>query len=193
VELDFQYAATATTLVRGSLQYLDATYDKYAFTQVDLSGDTDPPNFLLPVTGCDTTQIFPGDTGATGETVTRRSFIVDCSGEDALNSPEWSFTGGIQQTWNVGDFELIANLDARYRAEREVGFNYVPGGRAEAVTTADAALTLVSPDASWNLTAYVRNLSDETINATYQLGAGNVAGAALEPPRTYGVTLGLDF
>jgi iron complex outermembrane receptor protein len=193
VEIDFQYAATATTLVRGSVQYLDAKYDKYAFTQVDLSDDTDPANFLLPRTGCDVTQLFNGDTGANGETVDRRSFIVDCSGEDALNSPEWTFTGGIQQIWNVADFELIANLDARYRAEREVGFNYVPGGRADAVTTADAALTLVSPDASWNLTAYVRNLTDETINATYQLGAGNVAGAALEPPRTYGVTLGLDF
>ncbi|WP_203290698.1 TonB-dependent receptor [Maricaulis parjimensis] len=188
VEIDFQYAATETTSIRGMVQYLDASYDSYSFNQVDLSDDTDPPNFLTPVTGCDTTQL-----GVDGNPATPREFLVDCSGQDALNAPEWTFTGGVQQIWDTGSFEIIGTLDARYRGEREIGFNYVPGSRVDSVLTADASLTLAPYSDAWSLTAYVRNLSDEAIASTYQVGAGNVVASAMEPPRTFGAVLRMDF
>ena len=167
---------------------MDATYDEYSFDQVDLSDDTDPPNFLTPVTGCDYTQL-----GVDGDPATPRKFVIDCSGRDALNAPEWTITAGVQQIWDLDGFELLGTLDARYRSEREVGFDYLPEGRVDSVVTADATLTLASNRSKWSLTAYVRNLSDEVVPTTYQLGAGNVTGSVLEPPRTYGAVLRVDF
>ena len=188
-EFEFQYAAADNTLLRGTVQYLDATYDEFAYTQVDLSDDTDPPNFLTPVTGCNFTQ-----TGVDGNPATPREFDIDCSGKDALNAPELTITAGIQQIFELdGGFELIGNLDARYRSEREIGFSYVPGNRADAVTTADVSLTLVPPSGNWQLTGYVRNVTDEAVPTVYQLGAGNVIGASYEPPRLYGLRFGVDF
>lgn len=200
-EVDFQFAATDTTMIRGSIQYLDATYDNYSFSQVDLSdAGIDPPNFLTPVTTCDTTQVlFDGDStipfDITRETEPglERGFTVDCSGNDALNAPKITATLGIQQTVSVGDFTVIGSLDGRYRGARELGFNYVPGGRKGSDFTADFAVTLLPGDANWSLDAYVLNLTDRSIAASYQLGAGSVSGSAMEPPRRYGLRFGMDF
>lgn len=201
MELEFKLAAAENTLLKGSLQYLDAKYDSYSFTQVDLSDEgVDPPNFLTPVNGCDNTQVlFSGDEiiayDAALETQEgiERGFVVDCSGKQAINAPEWTITLGVQQTFTVGDLSVIATLDGRYRDERELGFNYLPGGRADSDITLDSSITLVPASDGWELNFYVRNLTDETIASTYQLGAGNVVAAALEPPRTYGVRFGMNF
>ena len=189
LEAELQWAPGSATQLRGSVQYLNATYDNYSFSQVDLADEAlDPPNFLTPVTTCATTQ-----TGFDGDPATPSSYNIDCSGRDALNAPKWTVTGGIQQSFDLGESEIVATFDGRYRSSREVGFNYVPGGRAESVLTLDASLTYQPYSEDFFITAYVRNLTDETIFATYQLGAGNVAGGALEPPRTYGVRIGYNF
>jgi iron complex outermembrane receptor protein len=183
LELDFKFAAAKNTLIKGSLQYLDATYDDYLYEQVNTASE-ELADSVSPVTGCDVSR-FTDERG--------RFFNVDCSGQEALNSPEITFTFGIQQTFELGDYELVGNLDGRYRDEREIGFNYLPNGRVDSDFTADAALSLSPFDGTWNVTAYVRNLTDETIASTYQVGAGNVASSVNEPPRTYGVRASYNF
>ncbi|MEP4892275.1 MAG: TonB-dependent receptor [Aliiglaciecola sp.] len=200
LEVDFRYALAAGTLLRGSAQFLDAVYDSYEYIQVDLSdAGIDPPNFLTPVNTCENTLgIFDGDVllpydPALDVEGAKRGFTVDCSGKDALNAPDLSLTLGIQQTIELDGFALIGNLDARYRGARELGFNYVPGGRASSDVTVDASLTLASNDGHWTVNAFVRNLTDEAIAATYQLGSGNIAGSAYEAPRTYGISVNYEF
>lgn len=189
LEADMQWAVTRKTILRSTVQYLHATYDDYSYTQVDLADETkDPPRFLTPITTCKNTQI-----GYDGNPATRAQYVIDCSGRDALNAPRWTITGGIEQTAELGRLKLIGTFDGRYRSSRELGFNYVPGGRAPGVLTLDASLTLRPDTANWFVTGYVRNLTDRVIRATYQLGAGNIAGSALEPPRTYGVRIGYNF
>ncbi len=182
-EVDFQFLATPTTLLRGAVQYLDATYDSFAYNQVDLSDPTDPPNFLTPVTGCDATQIL-------GPT---RSFDIDCSGKPALNAPEWTANFGIQQIVPIGDLELVGTFDGRYRSDRVVGFSYLPTSNSGDDLTLDASLTLRPTTEQWTITAFVRNLTDEAMPTLRQVGAGNVAGTVYEPPRTYGVRIGYEF
>lgn len=200
LEVDFRYALAVGTLLRGSAQFLDAVYDSYEYIQVDLSdAGIDPPNFLTPVNTCENTLgIFDGDNlvaydPALDVVGAKRGFTVDCSGKDALNAPDLTLTLGIQQTIELDGYALIGNLDARYRGARELGFNYVPGGRKDSDVTLDASVTLVSNDGAWTVNAFVRNLTDEAIAATYQLGSGNIAGSAYEPPRTYGVSVNYEF
>lgn len=188
IEIDLLYATPGDTLLRGSVQFLDTEYDEYQYTQVDLSDDTDPPNFLTPVTGCNSTQL-----GVDGNPDTPREFLIDCSGKEALLAPEWTLTFGAQHAWSVGNFDLEGTLDVRFRDEREIGFSYVPESRADSVTTADASLTLYSGERNWHLTGFVRNLTDEPVPTTYQIGAGNVSGSSFEPPLTYGVRFGIEF
>lgn len=182
-EIDFQALLTETTLLRGGVQYLDATYDSFIYDQVDLSDDTDPPNFLTPITGCDYTQ----NLGA------QRSFTIDCSGRPALNAPDWTINLGVQQTFEMRDYEVIATLDGRYRSERVVGFNYLPTGNAGDDVTIDASISLVPYDKGFTASVFVRNLTNEAMRSLYQLGAANVASSKFEPPRTFGVRLGYAF
>lgn len=182
-EVDFQFLATDTTLVRGGVQYLDATYDSFIYDQVDLSDAGDPPNFLTPVTGCDYTQnLGPA-----------RSFTIDCSGKPALNAPDWTINLGVQQTVELRDFELIASVDGRYRSDRVVGFNYLPTGNSGDDLTIDASLSLVPHVQGVTATLFLRNLTNQAMRSLYQLGAANVASVTLEPPRTYGIRVGYEF
>ena len=182
-EIDFQALLTETTLLRGGVQYLDATFDTFVYEQVDLSDETDPPNFLTPITGCDYTQ----NLGA------QRTFTIDCSGKPALNAPDWTINLGIQQTFEMRDYEVIAALDARYRSERVIGFNYLPTGMAEEDVTLDASISLVPYDKGFAASVFVRNLTNEAMRSLYQLGAANVASSKFEPPRTFGVRVGYAF
>lgn len=90
---------------------------------------------------------------------------------------------------------MIATLDARYRDDRWIGFDFLPHQRAEAVTTFEASLELYSADETWSLIGYVRNITNEEIRSTTQLfsNASNLKNAMFEPPRTFGVTFNYEF
>ena len=156
---------------------------RFLYNQVDLSDDTDPPNFLRPVTGCTSTQILTPE----------RSFDIDCSGKQALNSPKWTANLGISQTIELGDYVLVGAVDGRYRGSREVGFNYIPLSRAPSDLTLDASLTLGDIDEVFQVTAFVRNLTNEAVPSLVQVGAGNIVGTSYQPPRTYGVRASFEF
>jgi iron complex outermembrane receptor protein len=122
-----------------------------------------------------------------------RSFDIDCSGRPALYAPDWTISFGVQQTVPLRTWEIVANLDTRYRSDRVVGFNYLPGGNTGDDFTVDASLSFESQTNGLTVTAFGRNLTEEVMPATYQVGAGNVAASAFEPPRTYGVRVGYKF
>ncbi|MDP5040036.1 MAG: TonB-dependent receptor, partial [Paraglaciecola sp.] len=128
IEADFQYALASSTLLRGGVQLLNAVYDSYEYTQVDLSdAGIDPPNFLTPVNTCQNTQgIFVGDNLVAYDPAldvegAKRGFTIDCSGKDAINAPDLTVSLGVQHTIEFDNFALIGNMDARYRGERELG------------------------------------------------------------------------
>lgn len=182
VEIDFQFLATESTLIRGAIQYLDSAYDSFEYTQVDLSDETDPPNFLTPVTGCNYEQVM----------APVREFDIDCSGKDALYSPELTYSLGLQKTFALDTGDVVLNLDYRFRDERYVGFNYIPGSSTGSTSNVDGVLSYKSND-GWTVSLYGRNLTDEEVPITYQVGAGNIASSQYEPPRTYGLRLDVDF
>ncbi|WP_144094604.1 TonB-dependent receptor [Croceicoccus sediminis] len=183
VEIDFQALVAQNTLLRGGVQYLDAQFDSFVYDQVDLSDQTDPPNFLTPITGCDYTQ----NLGA------QRSFTIDCSGKPSLNAPKWTVNLGLQQTFELTDYEIIATIDGRSRSNRVTGFNYLPTGNSGNDFTLDASISLVPIDKGFTAGLYMRNITNEAMPSLYQLGAANVASVKYEPPRTYGVRVGYEF
>jgi iron complex outermembrane receptor protein len=183
VEVDFQVLATATTRIFGGVQYLDATYDSFRYNQVDTSAVTDPPNFLVPITGCSYAQVM----------APRRSFDIDCSGMPALYSPDWTVNLGAEQAVATGIGEFTAIAEGRYRSDRTLGFSFLPAARSGDDLIIDASLSFKPYTTDFTVTAFVRNLTNEVVPGNYQLGAGNVASSVYEPPRTYGVRAGFKF
>ena len=92
-----------------------------------------------------------------------------------------------------GDGEGAAAVDGRYRSDRVIGFGYLPTGNSGDDLTIDASLSFVPYDRGFTATVFVRNLTNEAMRSLYQVGAANVAGVTLEPPRTYGIRLGYKF
>lgn len=183
LELDFQALATRTTRVFGGVQYLKATYDIFRYNQIDTSATTAPPNFLVPVIGCNYTQIL----------TPRRSFDVDCSGQTALYSPKWTVSLGIEQSVAAEIGEFVATVQGRYRSNRVLGFQQLPTGESGSDLTIDASLRFEPKDLGFTISAFARNLTNKAIRSTYQIGAGNVTSSAYEPPRTYGLRIGYEF
>ena len=181
-EVDVLYKAADMTTLKANVQLLDNTIEQFSYLQ----GTADVA--VQVVTGCATSVVSVTD----DEPV----FNVDCSGQEGRNSPKLTLNLGLEQEYEFeSGYSAVFTLDGRYRDERWVGFDFTPVQRAEAVTTFDTALRVYSPDASWSVMAYIRNLTDEEIKSTTQVfGSGsNLVSSIYEAPRTFGVSFKYDF
>ncbi|WP_083698035.1 TonB-dependent receptor [Shewanella sp. UCD-KL21] len=183
LEIDALYQVAPTLRLTANLQYLDNTIEEFSYLQKT------PDEAVQVVTGCDTSVVSMNDDG-------EPLYLVDCGGKEGRNSPKYTANIGVEKTFEFNNgYALMWSVDARYRDERWIGFDFLPHQRAEAVTTFDSTLQLLSPDADWSLLAYARNISDEEIKATSQLFANgsNLMTATYEQPRTFGVRLNYNF
>ncbi|MCW1986948.1 UNVERIFIED_ORG: iron complex outermembrane receptor protein [Sphingomonas sp. R1F5B] len=180
VDIDFQFKATPTTLLLGDVQYVDNTLDQFTYN-VPRGGTS-----LPPAVGC---PYAPGTEG--GLPV----YTIDCSGKPGLNSPRWSLNGGIRQDVPLGDYTLQLSLDGRYRSNRVIGFEYLAQHNSGDDFTADASIAFGPQDQSWQLTAWVRNLTDNNVRilTQYNNNVGGVIATSYAPPRTYGARASVKF
>ena len=180
IDVDMQWLATPTTLLRGSVQYLDNKLDSFLYTNP--RGGTNLP----PVTGC---RVTDGTEGV------RLIYNVDCSGLRGFNSPEWSANFGIEQSFEMGSTKIVLTGDGRYRSDRVVGFENLPQQHSGSDTTFDASIKFGDIDDQWGITAYVRNITDEAVPVLTQYGAstGGSISTQYAPPRTFGLRATMKF
>src|SRR3546814_15379589 len=83
---------------------------------------------------------------------------VDLSGERLYNVAKYAATLGAQYEFGLsGGSSLRIGADARFRGNTKVEY-YV---RSKAFTTVDARLGWASADQRWDVTGWVRNLTNE--------------------------------
>lgn len=168
---------------------------------VDINGVELDAQFLLTSNTLFSLTVQNLDTEISG-TVT--SAGLRTAGFPTLNAADWTGTVGIQQTFPLSNgAEIVADLRGQYRGDIWVGStDYLPYMNADPVTTGDFSLTYDS-GASWRLTGYVNNFTDEAVPVFFS-GSGEARPSSLgppsspftasyRPPRTYGVRLGLNF
>ncbi len=180
-DIDMLFQLAENTLLSSSIQYLKNELDEYIYE----TPDTGVP----PLNNCVNT---PGTDAATG----RANYSVDCSGNEGFQSPEWSFNLGIEQTFALSDnFELVTDLDARYRDEFWAGSEFLAQQRQEAATKVDLSFTLNPYSGNWFVQLWGRNITDEatTTNRSISPTAGNLLSVTYTPPATYGVRGGINF
>ncbi|MCE2441525.1 MAG: TonB-dependent receptor [Candidatus Latescibacteria bacterium] len=178
LDVDFVFAVTDRALLKGTLQYLDNEMDSFRFAAQNVG--------IPPVSGC---SFAPGmQSGAP-------VWLIDCSGFEGRNSPEFSANVGMEHSFDVGRFNVLVTVDGRYRGKRWIGFDYLPVQRADSSFSVDASLTMSAPDDNWYVTGFVRNFTDEDVDVFTPVfpAISNLASTIYEPPRTYGVELGFNF
>ncbi len=183
IEVELLVKPLPNTLLRADVQYLDAEYDRFIYSDLDNS-PTGQPGTIAPVTGCPTQ--FDSTAG---------NWIVDCSGFPAQFSPEWTMNFGVQQTIPIpNNLKLVADAGTHYQSSTVQLFEQLSAFAPGSYWMSDASLALASQDDRWSLTAYVENIEDKRV-ATSMLynGLPSTVGASLSPPRTYGLRLRASF
>lgn len=181
VDLDVEWLATENTLLSANVQYLDTKYDSFVYFA--------PNQGLPPNTTCGfapTTQTTPGGT--------INVFRIDCSGNQAFNSPKWSFNLNGQQTIPIGDdYKAVVQGGTRYRASSFATADYLPYLKSEAAFVSYASLTFSTEDDSRFISFYINNIENNQRLISGTTTSANLISAAAEQPRTYGIRVGGKF
>jgi iron complex outermembrane recepter protein len=122
--------------------------------------------------------------------------VLDLSGNQLPQSPELTVNFGAEYVWTLQAGDL--KVRGEYRWVDDVYFTAFNTATAyqEANDTANAFVSFDHAGGHWGASAFVRNLTDETVIATSTPGTtlvGAPAVGTLMPPRTYGVRLTYKF
>jgi iron complex outermembrane receptor protein len=174
VETDLEYALGADTQLSANVQYLDATYDSYAYATPISTG--------RPISGCD---VAPTQSG----------FAVDCSGRQAPYAPEWTFALGAAQTFELPrGARLVARTRTRYQSETMAGLDFLQQQQQDGYWMVDASLTLATIRDRYSVGVFGQNVTDQTIvTNTFVVPFSTFAVGVLRPPRTFGVRVSAGF
>jgi iron complex outermembrane receptor protein len=177
-ELDLVFAPTSNDLFSANVQYLDGKYNSLLTAAFSTTG-------APVVTGCTVTGSRLANPGVNGA----RFYDTDCAGKPTINSPKWSANLAYEHTFDLGgDLALVAGARAQIQSSQFFNVNFIEAEKQGSYAMADAFLTLEGPDRKWSLTAFINNLTDETVLArTGTRPILNFSVATLRPPRTFGI------
>lgn len=175
VELEATFRPADNTTIRVYGTYLNAKYKDFC-NGYYAAGDASRPQY--PTCATD-----PG--------------LVDLSGNRLSNAPKYTVAAFVDQRFNLGNSGFL-DLSADINLQDEVFFTEFNNNdaRQEAFALVNASITYRSPDERWSLALWGKNLTDKYALANTIISAplySFVSVGSLRPPRTYGVTLGVDF
>ncbi|MDX9873460.1 MAG: TonB-dependent receptor [Spongiibacteraceae bacterium] len=195
IEVDLIWQATANDRLSFNATWMNSEYDEFEYTAFI------PRSASHGIySGCKlgTPQVLnPTDPDSPG------SQFVDCSGNDLVRAPDWSGTASYQRIFplNAG-MDLVFDVSAQFASEQFLTPDFIDSVKQDSYVTWDASLTLNQSD-RWHLTLWGRNLTDEEVytggnkfpfSSPLALGGDpSLAYLDIRPPRTYGVTFGMNF
>ena len=176
IELEYIFQPTANLSLSGAFTYLDSEYKEFRRSPCPSIGDV--PKDADVTTLCDFTGLEKDQTPKI-----RTNHTIRYSAPSMRKSIDWF----VQGSWIYEDeYFLSSDLDAR--------------GLVDAFSLFDAAAGLEAVDGRWDLTFYVRNLTDEIygtglINGAVPGNFGNRGSKVLRigEPRTFGVRFTANF
>jgi iron complex outermembrane recepter protein len=118
----------------------------------------------------------------------------DFAGYALQYAPDWTVSAGFQHDFHLGTGYVRARVESRYESAFWGTFNHARATEQKSYTKSDASLTYFATSGAWSLGVWVQNIEDEAVLAATTTGQfGPYADAFLEPPRTYGIRLQIDF
>jgi outer membrane receptor protein involved in Fe transport len=122
---------------------------------------------------------------------------LDLDGNQLQNSPEWSVSLGTQYTFMLPqDYRLSMRVDYYWQDEMYSRLFNKEIDRIDSWDVWNAQANLWSPDDSWYVRAFVKNIGDEDhIVGMYVTdpSSGLYTNVFTIEPRTYGLAVGYNF
>ena len=168
VDVDFNLAVVEGLTINGGFEYLDARFKDY------------------PGASC----IKPGTGVASGVTIGLPvTTTCNLAGFQVPNAPRFSGAIGFIYALQTSAGKLSLSANDRFN----VSYPMTPGGeiRQPKHHIVDASLLWTSPDRSYDIKLWGRNLLDEYVYGTAQAGRDFIVSPGA--PRTYGVSVGVHF
>jgi iron complex outermembrane recepter protein len=193
-DADLIVKPTRHTTLSAKVQYLDAQYkDLHLYTASPRDNIGCPftlvtygsnPRYPVTATNLSGTQVRAG-----GQPV--KDF--NCSGQQSVFAPKWTFNFGAEQVVPVGEMELVGRVDTAYRGSQNGGFEFLAFERIPSYWTTDASLTLRDASGGWSLSGYMLNMENKRRLLFPQQSPIGPAVSTVGAPRTYGLRLSADF
>jgi outer membrane receptor protein involved in Fe transport len=118
-------------------------------------------------------------------------------GAELPNSPHYTVSLGAQYQWELsGGWTLTPRADFYYQGKSYARIFNAINDRLDSYTNTNLSLILQNADKGWNIQAYVKNLTDETVVTDQYLTddtSGLFTNIFLTEPRTYGVSVTKSF
>jgi iron complex outermembrane receptor protein len=110
-------------------------------------------------------------------------------------APEFSLSAMARYTWDLsGGSALAAQLDGNYNTSVYFDNINAPGTRQGSYSIFNTRVSWYSPSDRYELAAFVRNLTDEDpLNYAFDVSDLGYVQQSYHPPRTYGVSVGVNF
>ncbi|HLY58140.1 MAG TPA: TonB-dependent receptor [Stellaceae bacterium] len=122
---------------------------------------------------------------------------TDLSGFQAMKSPYLDIQAGYQHRWDLGDAGVIEGaVQTHFETGYWTLFDHTAGTRQPAYTKTNLVLTYLTANGRWHVQAYVDNVENSAVLATEAPPNSSSNGAPwahLEPPRTFGARVGVNF
>jgi iron complex outermembrane receptor protein len=121
---------------------------------------------------------------------------VDLSGNRLPFTPTYTLSYGAQYTWDTSLGPITLRADGRTLSDVFYDQFNKPINSAGSSTILNASLGWKDINDRVSVTAFVRNMTDELyLNGTFMNGGaiGYTLDGSYDPPRTYGVQLGVKF
>jgi iron complex outermembrane receptor protein len=120
---------------------------------------------------------------------------VDLSGNRVRNTPEYSV--GLRGTYThalQGGSEVDFAMGYAYKGDQYFTEFNDERMSSDAYGILDANVKYVSPDGSWSVNLWGKNLTDEFVQSgAFAISTSRTIAGTYLPPRQYGVTIGYDF
>ncbi len=129
-----------------------------------------------------------------------QSAATDLTGKRLPFAPTFAGTVGYSHSLHIGGSTITPRVDLRLTDSYFLNFNYFPNNAIDSRATqagfvkGDLALSYSTPGDRFEVTAYVRNVTNEaTLSRSGQAASSPDFYGTIEPPRTFGVTAKANF
>ncbi|MDX9874075.1 MAG: TonB-dependent receptor [Spongiibacteraceae bacterium] len=194
IEVDLLWRPTQNDMISFNATWLETEYDEFTY----MGFQPNDPTLSGSWTQCRTGPV--SDVPSTPAPDSQQ--LIDCSGMPLVRSPEWSGNLTYQHIFNLQNgFDLVFQTTAQFSSDYYLSPDFMRSAIQDDYVTWDASLTLQKE--SWYMTVWGRNLTEEDIytgGARYPFASALANGgdpslfySDIRPPRTYGVSFGMNF
>lgn len=124
---------------------------------------------------------YAGQTVEQGCIVTGGVGRQDRGGDPLSKAPKWTWTGGFDLGYPIGDYRIGLSTDAKYSSSYRTQDDGAPYGRQSAFLLVDAALRLNANDDAWELALIGKNLTNKFYLQTTSPRPGGQTGDLYGP------------